>query len=96
MTCDHEKSKVFALKTFSNNTQHICIQCLKCGSTVKYNGKTWLKPEDVPHGKTGEQKARCRAAALCGANLVPDRDYRAYRVFLPVYCACALRHSCAV
>ena len=52
MTCDHVKSKVFALKTFSNNTQHICVQCLKCGSTVKHNGKTWLKPEDVPHGKT--------------------------------------------
>ena len=48
MTCDHKNNRVFTKRVFGNLSEHYCVQCLKCGAVVKYNGKLWLKSEDMP------------------------------------------------
>lgn len=50
MICDHKNNRVFTKRIFGNMSEHYCVQCLKCGSVVKHNGKLWLKHEDIPHG----------------------------------------------
>lgn len=51
MRCNHEKSKMFTERTFSNGTKHYCVQCQKCGSLVEHNGKKFIKFSDIPANK---------------------------------------------
>ncbi len=47
MKCLHN-TKNYTYRTFSNKTQHICIQCADCGAIIRDGNKLWLKPEDIP------------------------------------------------
>jgi uncharacterized Zn finger protein len=48
MYCDHIGHRVFTKRVFSNKTIHYCVQCLNCGQSVKHNGKSFLKLDDIP------------------------------------------------
>ena len=52
MTCNHVGYRVFTKRIFSNKTVHYCVQCLSCGQSIKHNGKSFLKLEDIPVGAT--------------------------------------------
>lgn len=49
--CDHVNSKVYAKRYFSNNTEHYCIQCIKCGAIVIKDGKPHIKKSEIPPNK---------------------------------------------
>lgn len=52
MTCDHVGHRVYAIKIFSNLTEHYCVQCTKCLAIVHQDGRAWIKREEIPAGKS--------------------------------------------
>lgn len=53
--CDHHGHRVYARRIFPNGSAHICVQCIKCLSVVKlpeHNNRPFIRPDEVPPGKT--------------------------------------------
>lgn len=52
--CDHQGSRLYVRRVFSNGSFHICVQCMRCLDLVKlpeHNYRAFIKPHEVPPGR---------------------------------------------
>lgn len=51
--CEHFGHRVYARRTFSNGSVHVCVQCLNCLQVVKmpeHGNRPWIRKDEIPSG----------------------------------------------